>query len=81
MMKLLNIQLTSGSGKSITPEDKWIYEHSTWTDNEATAATANYVVENDEETDDGDPDETKESKEEVLLSSGALASTFSFLVS
>ncbi|KAE8776077.1 hypothetical protein D1007_51358 [Hordeum vulgare] len=32
IMQALNLEATSGSEKSITPEENWIYGHSTWTD-------------------------------------------------
>ena len=36
MMKALNIDIRSGSEKNIIPEDKWISEHTRWTDSDDT---------------------------------------------
>ena len=70
MMKDLNMLVTSGSEKSITPEDKWICEHSTWTDGEATghpapttSAAHDDIMEDNEESKDIDPDEIQESED------------------
>ena len=76
MMKHLNMQVQSGSEKSITPEERWISTHSTWTDDEAPpqpsssfAAADNAMEESDhdddDDSDDEDPDATEESKEDA----------------
>jgi hypothetical protein len=74
MMRHLNMQVDRGSEKSITPEDKWIFENSTWTDDEASShpatstsatATDDIMDEDDPEASDGDdPAETEESEED-----------------
>ena len=76
MMKHLNMQVQSGSEKSITPEERWISTHNTWTDDEAPpqpsssfAAADNAMEEsdhnNDDDSDDEDPDATEESEEDA----------------
>jgi len=76
MMKHLNMQVQSGSEKSITPEERWISTHSTWTDDEAPpqpsssfAAADNAMEESDhdddDDSDDEDPDATEESEEDA----------------
>ena len=63
----------SGSEKSITPEERWISAHSTWSDDEVphqpstSFAAADDILEesdhddDDESADDEDPDATEES--------------------
>jgi hypothetical protein len=77
MMRHLKMHVDSGTEKSITPEDQWIFEHSTWTDDEASgppatstsaAAAADDIMEDDEESVGDDPvesdgDESEESEE------------------
>ena len=75
MMKHLNMQVASGSENSITPEDRWIFENSTWTDDEApdrsatrgrhTASTSaaaddDIMEEDDPEASDRDDSETSD---------------------
>ena len=76
MMKHVNMPVQSGSEKSITPEERWISSHSTWTDDEAppqpftSFTAADDIMEDedrdeDEESDDEeDPDATEESEED-----------------
>ena len=64
------MQVDSGSEKSITPEDKWIFENSTWTYDEAsghpatstsaTAAADDIMDEDDPEASDGDDPEASD---------------------
>ena len=76
MMRHLSMSVQSGSEKSITPEERWISSHNTWTDDEAppqpstTVTAADDIMEDsdrddDEDSDDDeDPDATEESEED-----------------
>ena len=76
MMKHLNMSVQSGSEKSITPEERWISAHSTWSDDEVPrqpstsfAAADDILEESDHDDDDvsddhEDPDATEESEED-----------------
>ena len=75
MMKHLNMPVQSGSEKSITPEERWISTHITWSDDEAPpqpstsfAAADNAMEESDpndvDDSADEDPDATEESEED-----------------
>ncbi|KAE8787709.1 hypothetical protein D1007_38315 [Hordeum vulgare] len=73
IMRALKLKVASGSEKSITPEEKWIYGHSSWTDDKvsgqpATSSTTSAPEGNDsydgadEESASGDDDyDSKES--------------------
>ena len=69
----MEIDAPSGSEKTITPEDRWISEHGTWTDSEDDAGTsAPSAAARDqgdeeiiEESEDGtDEEETEDSMDE-----------------
>ncbi|KAE8770312.1 hypothetical protein D1007_57966 [Hordeum vulgare] len=73
IMQALNLRTKSGAKKTITPEEKWIYEHITWTNDEAschpttassTPATDDIMEEDEEPNDDDDSEETKQSEED-----------------
>ena len=75
-MKHLNMPVKSGSEKSITPEDRWISAHSTWSNDEAPGqpfssfAADDDLMEDadkddDEESNGEDPDATEESEEDA----------------
>ncbi|KAE8790110.1 hypothetical protein D1007_35625 [Hordeum vulgare] len=71
IMRALKIYTESGSEKTITPEEKCIYEHNTWTDDEASghptdassARATNDNMEYDDETEDDDDDDSKDTEE------------------
>lgn len=76
MMRHLNMSVQSGSEKSITPEERWISSHGTWTDDEAppqpstSFTAADDIMEDsdwdddEDSNDDEDPDATEESEED-----------------
>ena len=66
MMKHLNMSVQSGSEKSITPEERWISSHSTWTDDEAPPQPSTTVSAADDimEDSDRDDDEVSENGED-----------------
>jgi len=75
MMKHLNMPIQSGSEKSITPEERWISAHNTWSDDEAPRQPSTSFAadddsmedpdkDDDEESDDEDPDATEDSEED-----------------
>ncbi|KAE8798622.1 hypothetical protein D1007_26107 [Hordeum vulgare] len=69
IMRALQREAASGSDKTITPEEKWIYEHSTWTDDEvlgqpAASSTASAHDENDSADGDDDDESTSGDFEE-----------------
>ncbi|KAE8789572.1 hypothetical protein D1007_36217 [Hordeum vulgare] len=56
----LELEAASGSEKSITSEDKWIYGHSTWTNDEVSgqpAASSTAAAPDMSDSDDGDGDD------------------------
>jgi hypothetical protein len=74
MMRHLKMQVDRGTEKSITPEDKWIFENNTWTDDEASglpatstsaAAAADDIMEEYEESVSDDPNESDGDDSEV----------------
>ena len=56
-MKHLNMPVQSGSEKSITPEERWISTHSTWSDDEAPRQPSTSFAAADDIMEDEDRDE------------------------
>ena len=57
MMRHLSMSVQSGSEKSITPEERWISSHSTWTDDEAPPQPSTTVTAADDIMEDSDRDD------------------------
>ena len=58
-MRALKLEKASGSEKSITPEEKWIYGHSSCTEDEGSGqpATSSPATQDVSDSDDGDGDD------------------------
>ncbi|KAE8798280.1 hypothetical protein D1007_26579 [Hordeum vulgare] len=57
IMPALKLEATSGSEKYISPEEKWIYGHTTWTDDEVSgqpATSSTTAAQDVSDSDDGD---------------------------
>lgn len=60
-MRALKLEAVSGSQKSITTKEKWIYGHSSWTDDEVSGQPATSfatAASEESDSDDGADDES-----------------------
>ena len=64
MMKHLNMSVQSGSEKSITPEERWISAHITWSDDEAPRQPSTSFAADDDIMEDADQDDDEESDDD-----------------
>ncbi|KAE8802520.1 hypothetical protein D1007_21705 [Hordeum vulgare] len=74
IIRALQLEAASGSGETITPEEQWIYEHSSWTDDEVLvqpAASSDAIAHDENGSADGDDDDDESSSGDCEESDGS----------